>query len=159
MILSHKNCNIKISNEKIECEYLFLANKTVSWEISLNERLKFQEIILIPEEIIEFQFEIEDIHHKGYYQTQEAVIYYLKKSEAEPKEFFRFCVIEETKLSSQTKSYEFANEILKAISKRYNIPFSYKYYVETKKKRNGMIYLFAMIIIAIVFGIFSSKLK
>ncbi|KGO78788.1 hypothetical protein IP98_02913 [Flavobacterium cauense R2A-7] len=159
MILSHKNCEVKISNEKIECEYLYLANKTIHWELYLNEKLKFKEIILIPEEIIEFQFEIEDRHHRGYFLTQEAVIYFLKKGEAEPKEFFRFCVIEDTKLSSQTKSYEFANEILKTISIKYNIPFSYKYYIDTKKKRNGIVYLLVIIIVAILFGILSSKLK
>lgn len=159
MTLSHKNCKIEISDEKIECEYLYLSNKTIHWEISLNERLKFQEIILIPEEIIEFQFEIEDRSHRGYHLTQEAVIYYLKKNEIEPKEFFRFCVIEEPKLSSQTKSYEFANEILKTISQKYNIPFSFKYYIETKKKRKGIEYLLLILMIGMLFLILMKKLS
>ncbi len=147
MLLLHKNCKIEITDEKIECEYLYLMNKTIHWEISLKETLKFKEIILIPEEIIEFQFEIDDRSKKGHNLTQEAVIYYLKKNKKEPKEFFRFCVIEEIKLSSQTKSYEFANEILKVISHKYNIPFSFKYYIETKKKRKGLEYLLMILII------------
>ena len=158
MILSHKNCNIKISDEKIECEYLYLNNKNIHWELFLSEKLQFEEIILIPEEIIEFQFEIEDRQHKGYFVTQEAVIYYLKKNELEAKEFFRFCAYEETKLSSQTKSYEFANEILKMISNKYSIPFSFKYYVETEKKRKGLNYfLLLFIVIMILFAIFTRK--
>lgn len=158
MELSHKNCNIKISADKIECEYLYLANKAIQWELFLNEKLKFKEIIVIPEEIIEFQFEIEDIQHKGYFVTQEAVIYYLKKKQLEAEEFFRFCVFEEAKLSSQTKSYEFANEILKIISNKYNIPFSFKHYVETEKKRKGLNYfLILFILIMVLFGIFCRK--
>ena len=54
MILSHKNCKIEISDKKIECEYLILPNKIVNWEISLEERLTYQETILVPEEIIEY---------------------------------------------------------------------------------------------------------
>ncbi|WP_433829044.1 hypothetical protein [Flavobacterium anhuiense] len=152
MTLSHKNCQIEITSDKIECEYLYLANKTIRWEIFLNEKLQFQKIILVPEEIAEFQFEIADVSHKGFL-TQEAVIFYLKKNETMPIEFFRFCVIEEeTKLSSQTKSYEFANEILKTISQKYNIPFLFKYYVETKKKEKNLnVLLIFLMILLLVF--------
>jgi hypothetical protein len=158
MILSHKNCKVEINDEKIECKYLYLNSKTIHWEIYLDEKLKFQEIILVPKEIAEFQFEIEDVSHRIFF-TQEAVIYYLKKNEIEPKEFFRFCVIEEPKLSSQTKSYEFANEILKTISQKYNIPFSYKYYIETKKKRRGMETLLIILLIGALLLIFGKKIS
>lgn len=159
MLLLHKNCKIEISEEKIECEYLYLMNKTIHWEISLKETLKLNEIVLFPDEIIEFQFEIEDRSQKGHNLTQEAVIYYLKRNEKELVEFFRFCVIEEVKLSSQTKSYEFANEILKAISNKYNIPFSFKYYIETKKKRKGLESLIIMLMIIWVLLMLMKKLS
>lgn len=163
MTLSYNNCKIEITEEKIECEYLYLANKTIKWKIDLTEKITYQlnskEIILLPQEIKEFQFEILDIPHRiPSNLSQEAAIYYLKKEETEPIEFFRFCVIEETKLSSQTKSYEFANEVLKVISKGYNIPFSFKYYVETKKKRNALSYFFVVIIISFLIAILSRHL-
>lgn len=152
MTLLHKNCKIEINNDNIECEYLYLANKTIHWKLFLSEKLQFQKIILVPEEIAEFQFEIADVSHKSFL-TQEAVIFYLKKNETMPIEFFRLCVIEEeTKLSSQTKSYEFANEILKTISQKYNIPFSFKYYVETKKKEKNLnVLLIFLMILLLVF--------
>ncbi|MCC9062301.1 hypothetical protein [Flavobacterium piscisymbiosum] len=162
MKLSYNNCKIEIAEEKIKCEYLYLANKKIDWEITLAEKIIYQinskEIILIPEEIKEFQFEIADISHRSSNLSQEAVIYYLKKGEFEAIEFFRFCVIEETKLSSQTKSYEFANEILKVISNKYDIPFSFKYYVETKKKRDAISYLILLIIFSFLFGLLASNL-
>jgi|GEM_PF-5426101 len=162
MTLSYNNCKIEITEEKIECEYLYLANKKIDWKITLAEKIFYQinskETILIPQEIKEFQFEIEDIHHRSSNLSQEAVIYYLKKEETEAIEFFRFCVIEETKLSSQTKSYEFANEILKIISNKYNIPFSFRYYVESKRKRDALSYLFLVIIISILFAILANRL-
>jgi hypothetical protein len=162
MRLSYNNCKIEITEEKIECEYLYLANKKIDWKIALTEKIIYQitsnETILIPQEIKEFQFEIEDISHRSSNLSQEAVIYYLKKGEFEATEFLRFCVIEETKLSSQTKSYEFANEILKIISNKYNIPFSFKYYVETKKKRDALSYLIVLIIFAFLFGLLANKL-
>ncbi|KQO29750.1 hypothetical protein ASF10_04360 [Flavobacterium sp. Leaf82] len=162
MRLSYNNCKIEITEEKIECEYLYLANKKIDWKIALTEKIIYQinsnETILIPQEIKEFQFEIEDISHRSSNLSQEAVIYYLKKGEFEATEFFRFCVIEETKLSSQTKSYEFANEILKIISNKYNIPFSFKYYVETKRKRDALSYLIVLIIFAFLFGLLANKL-
>ncbi|MNF06880.1 hypothetical protein D3C80_2069270 [compost metagenome] len=68
-----------------------------------------------------------------------------------PIEFFRFCVIEEeTKLSSQTKSYEFANEILKTITEKYNIPFSFKYYVETERKNKNLNALLILLMILLL---------
>ena len=162
MKLSYNNCTIEIAEEKIECEYLYLANKKVNWKITLAEKIIYQinskEIILIPEEIKEFQFEIADIPHRSSHLSQEPVIYYLKKGEFDAIEFFRFCVIEETKLSSQTKSYQFANEILKVILNKYDIPFSFKYYVETKRKRNAIFYLFIVIIISILLAILANRL-
>ncbi|TPG36342.1 hypothetical protein [Flavobacterium pectinovorum] len=161
-LLSYNNCKIEITEEKIECEYLYLANRTIKWKIALAEKIIYQlnskEVILLPQEIKEFQFEILDISHKALNLSQEAAIYYLKKEESEPIEFFRFCVIEETKLSSQTKSYEYANEVLKIISMKYNIPFSFKYYVETKKKRNALSYFFVVIIVSILIAIISRHL-
>ncbi|MBF4486852.1 hypothetical protein [Flavobacterium sp. CSZ] len=162
MTLSYNNCKIEITEEKIECEYLYLFNKEINWEIALDEKIiskiKSKEIVLIPQEIKEFQFEIEDIPHRSSNLSQVAVIYYLKKGEFEATELFRFCVIEETKLSSQTKSYEFANEILKMISNKYNIPFSFKYYVETKRKRDALSHLIVLIIFAFLFGLLANNL-
>ncbi|MCR4030440.1 MULTISPECIES: hypothetical protein [Flavobacterium] len=154
MILSHKNCTIEITDEKIDCEYEYVRSKTINWELFLNEKIQFQKTILNPEEISEFKFEIEDVSHRTFY-TQEAVIYYLKKKEKKPIEFFRFCVIEKPKLSSQTKSYEFANEILTNISEKYNIPFSFKLYIETKEKEKKLsIALFLIIVIVGIFLLF-----
>ncbi|WPO79957.1 hypothetical protein [Flavobacterium sp. KACC 22761] len=160
MELFHNNCKIKITEEKIECDYLYQGYKEIKWKISLAENLIYQfnskETILIPEEIKEFQFEIEE---RSRAVIQEAVIYYLKKNAFEPVEFFRFCALEETKLTSQTKSYEFANEILKVIAAKYNIPFSFKQYVETKNKRralsNFLSILFITIIIVTIYNYFN----
>ncbi|MHC0439434.1 hypothetical protein [Flavobacterium sp. 3-210] len=161
MELFHNNCKIKITEDKIECNYLYLGYKEITWEVFLAENLIYQfnskETILIPEEIKEFQFEIEE---RSRAVIQEAVIYYLKKHESEPVEFFRFCAFEkESKLSSQTKSYEFANEILKVISTKYNIPFLFKQYVETKNKRralsNFLSILFITIIIVTLYNYFN----
>ena len=83
MLLSYSNCRIEISDEKIDCEYDLLFND-ISWKLTLGEKLIYQsnskEIIISPEEIMEFQFEIEEQQRKSRPRTQEAYIYYLKKN-------------------------------------------------------------------------------
>lgn len=157
MILFHDNCKIEINEDKIDCEYEFIFNEKRNWTLILGKKLNYksntQEIILLPSEIQEFVFEIESSTQKAHNLTQQAVLYYTKKGEQEPKEFFRFCVRENQKRSSQTKSYEFANELLKFISQKYNIPFSFKYYVERRGKKKNIQLLFVVIFFSILFAI------
>lgn len=156
MVLFQNNCRVEINEEKIVCDYLFLK-KERNWTILLEDKLVYQskseEIILRPQTIIEFQFEIIDPTNRSPYT---AVIYYIAKNEEEPIEFFRLSISQRIELTSKTKVYEFANEILKFISQKYNIPFSFKYYVETEKKRRGtsglIIMMFVAFILAMLFG-------
>jgi hypothetical protein len=67
-------------------------------------------------------------------------------------------VREELKLTKSSKSYEFAEEILKKLSKRYDKPYSYKLYVETKKKSKTLWLSFLYVLIAIAMGVLLSYL-
>ena len=143
MILECNNCRIEFADNRIKCLYTYLGKKN-TWVITLGEGLSCNEHVLIPDHIQEFQYEVIDTFSKSFvFQT--AIIYYILKDDSNPIELCRLCVIDETKLTRETKSYQFATEILKGISSFYEIPFVFKHSVE--KKDESLVAIFILLIL------------
>ncbi|MFY7889623.1 MAG: hypothetical protein ACOVOW_11965 [Spirosomataceae bacterium] len=155
MKLTHNFDTIEINDDKIEFYSMVGVSKKENWSLLLENVLTYksgsQKTVIIPEEIIEFQFSIFDYFNKGT-TTQGAVIYYVTEKTSEPQLLLSVLIREnEIQLSSKTKSYEFANEILKAILHKYHIPFSYKQYIETSKEESrGYLFLLFLLFYVIM---------
>lgn len=142
MTLSEKNIQIDISDDLIKCVQED-AFGSLEWNIRLLEdRLIFskkgKETTFLVQDIKEFEFEMEGGDTRKHPHTHDiALAYIVLKSAPDPKDFFSLNAWqEEYALSSKTKTYEFCNEIMQFISSKYNIPYSYKISIETKKKNN-----------------------
>lgn len=143
MILEYNNCRIEFVDNKIKCLYTYFGKKN-TWFITLGEKLSYNEHVLIPDNIQEFQYEIIDTFSKSFvFQT--AILYYILKDDSTPIELCRLCVLDETKLSRETKSYQFATEVLKGISSFYEIPFVFKHSIE--KKDESLVAIFILLLL------------
>jgi len=153
MTLSERNVKIDISDSLIKCirEDPFGWSE---WSIRLLEdRLIFnkkgKETVFLVCEIKEFEFEMEGGDTRRAPHTHDrALAYVVLKSDPDPQDFFSFNAWqEEYALSSKTKTYEFCDEIMKFISSKYGIPYSYKISIETKKKNNRLALVMLYIIL------------
>lgn len=158
MNLNFDNCVLKIDEKSINCEYLFILNKEIKWEIELNEDgIKYLEnkkkIFLASNEIKKFLFEVNQGIQRGHNLSNVGVGYVKINSQIEPIELFKICVREELKQVSKTKSYEFSEIIIKKISSFYNKPYEYKTFIDTTKKRNKTNKLVSFIFLVIIINI------
>ncbi len=163
MVLSYNGCIISIENDLIECSYPDRFGET-KWKIVLNDRDicfftdKKKERSFKIDEILEFQFEMGN--GGGRNQDLPACIaYVIFKVDTDPKDFFYFFICEEYVLLNQTKAYDFGSKILSHISRRYDIPATYKLSIDTKKKRKAiatvpllLIIIFILIWLRLRFG-------
>lgn len=143
---------------KISCSYLFKLNQRIEWEILSTDKIHYIEEkferTFNPEEIQEFIFEVQTDAKKAHNLTQVAVAYVVEKNQSNPIEFFRLCVREKTTLTSNTKSYQFAETILKTISENYAIPYRFKRNVNTQQKNKNFWMSVIIGLAALVGGLF-----
>jgi hypothetical protein len=162
MKLEFDNCQVFIQDNNIDCKYEFVLGRKVHWTLQLDQNLVFndgsQTKSFESSKIKEFIFEIDQGIQKAHNLSQIAKSYVIFYDSSEPIELFELCVREELKLTKSSKSYEFAEEILKKLSKCYNKPYSYKLYVETKKKSKKLWLSFLLVLIAIAIGVLLSYL-
>ncbi|GGZ94935.1 hypothetical protein [Algibacter mikhailovii] len=154
MTLKYDNCQVLISDNQIDCEYLYLQNKKIQWSLQLDSILIFNNGFKTKSfntnNIKEFWFEIDQRIQRANNLTQIANAYIILNNSSEPIKLFNLCVREEMKLSNSSKSYEFTQAIIKKLSERYKKPFSYKLHVETKKKDKNLWISLTYVLIAAV---------
>ncbi|MDO3626608.1 hypothetical protein [Mucilaginibacter sp. BT774] len=156
MNLSERNIDIEITDDLIKCNQEDPFGWS-EWNIRLLEdRLIFskkrKETVFLIYDVKEFEFEMEGGDTRKFPHTHDrAVAYVVLKSDPDPQDFFSFNAWqEEYALSSKTKTYEFCNEIMKFISSKYSIPYSYKISIETKKKNNRLGLIIVIIILQVL---------
>lgn len=142
MNLKFDNCELLIEDNLIDCKYEYLLGKKIHWTIELEQNLTFKDKTKTKSfetsGIKEFVFEIDQRIQRAHNLTQIAKAYIIIHDSTDPIELFEFCVREEMKLSKSSKSYEFAHEIIRKLSERYDKPYSYKLSVATKSKNKRM---------------------
>jgi len=154
MNFNFDNCNLLVNSESIECEYFFIFNKKVKWEIRLSkDELVYsnyeKEFVLSSSEIKEFWFEVEQGIQRAHNFSQIGIGYVINYKQ-EPLELFRICAREELKQKSNTKSYEFTEIIIKKLSVFYNKPYTYKNFIDSPIKKNKTYGLIGVVFITIV---------
>jgi capsule polysaccharide export protein KpsC/LpsZ len=162
MKLEFDNCQVLIEDNHIDCNYEFVMGRQVHWTLQFDQNLIFkdgsQTKLFEISKIKEFIFEIDQGIQRAHNFSQIAKSYVIFYDTSEPIALFELCVRQELKQSKDSKSYEFAEEIIKRLSKRYNKPYSYKLCVETKKKSKKRWLSFLYVLIAIAMGVLLSYL-
>ncbi|WP_040479784.1 hypothetical protein [Mariniradius saccharolyticus] len=156
MKLKFDNCELLIDDNLIDCKYEYLFGKKIHWTIELEQNLIFKDKRRIKSfetsEIKEFVFEIDQRIQRAHKLTQIAKAYVVLKNSIDSIELFDLCVREELKLIKSSKSYEFAEEIIKKLSEHYNKPYSFVLAVETKKKSRKLWSSILFGLLAIILG-------
>jgi hypothetical protein len=139
LMLSHQNCVIKVYENIIDCTY-DLGILHYKWQIELMEdcliyREEKKEQYFYIDEIAELQFEMAGNGNPKMAESVSASAYIIFKSDPDPKRFFSFLVVEQYTLANQSNTYYLCDYLLKMISNKYNLPYSYKLEVETKERR------------------------
>ena len=157
MKLKFDDCELLIEDNLIDCKYEYTLGKKIHWSIELEQNLTFKDKIksksFETSRIKEFVFEIEQGIQRAHNLTQIAKAYIIFQDSTDPIELLEFCVREEMKPVKSSKSYEFALEIIKKLSERYNKPYSYKLSVETKRKNKKLWSSIVYWILAMILGI------
>ena len=127
MKLEFDNCKVLIEDSYIDCNYKFILGEKIHWTLQLDQDLIFngnnETRSFESSNIKEFLFEIDQEIQRAHKLTQIAKAYIILVDSSEPKELFQLCVKEKMKLSKNSKSYEFAEEIIKKLSENYHKPY------------------------------------
>lgn len=163
MILTSDNCNVEIDENQISCSYTVQFDKRINWKIHLDDKIyhiqEDRKTTFNPQKIEEFNFEIQSDIKRAHNLTQIAVAYVIEKGNPEPTELFRLCVRQEITLTSKSKSYQFAETILKAVSEKYSVPYRFKHSVLSRQKNKNFWFSVAIALFAMIGGLFLGLLR
>ena len=158
MHLTETNIDLIIDDSSISCSYSRSPYESSEWQIDLTDDVivytEGKKVRSFPiSNVKEIQFEVETAGRR-YGEAYAGNTYLILKNDAEPQQLFSLMAVEKSYgLLSQTKSYAFCEEVVKFISDRYSIPWSYKMSIETKKKTNRYAFIIFFFILMVILWI------